>query len=269
MQTLRNFLYLDSDSVSNYLSTIEGYIETEVDESEGREGKVGAEGGVGGFKGGGETSKSTARTRKLAVTDEARFQRLYQLLDDERAHGIPYLTSLDSQIWTTLSRGGVVEIQAKARLPSVFQAMSAATSVRPYIEVMEALGENIGMDVMSNQAMQSILAISEATKDKQIPVFFTPVQSSRDSVFCNLSRKYLRSEINEVTGEITVFGKIIRLIPKGSSESVFTLLPELQNLVPANRKERRRLESQKDGLDGLVEKLKGPAVIVHPIALFR
>lgn len=266
MEMLRNFLYLDIDTVSNFLSTLEGYIETEVDESESKEGKIGADGGAPFLKGSAGTSKASSRNRKLTATNESRFQRLYQLLDEHYDKGIPYITSLDHESWTLLSRGSIIEIQARLRLPIVFQAVDAAGTIKPFVDLISLSDEDNPLNKESNQALHGMLAVGEATKDKPVPVFLEPVRARRDAFFCNLTRRHLRCEISELKGELTVLGKITRLIPKGASEEVFTLLSELQNLGDINRKSRRRLKSQQDGI---IETLKGPAGIVHPVAIYQ
>lgn len=265
-EMLRDFLYLDRDAVTNYLSTLEGYIETEVDETESRGGKVGAEGGVAFLKGGGEANKSSSRSRKLMITDEAQFQRLYQLLDKVDGEGIPFIATADPETVQKLSRGQVIEVQANLKLPQIYQVMSVAAEIKPLADLFGSLGADIDMDANTNTAMQGLLALGKATNEKPLPLLFEPVVGRGYSFFCNLSRRYLRSEPNELIGEATVFGKVMRLIEKGTSEEVFTLLADIKSLPTISRQERRKLKNQKDGIS---ERIKGPAAIIHPIAIFR
>lgn len=264
--TLRNFLYLDTEAVSNYLSTLEGYIETAVDETESKEGRFGAEGGLPAIKGSGQSSKSSSRNRQLAVTEEALFQRLYQLLDDSTGEGIPFLTTSGEDIWMRLDRGSIVEVQARIRLPNIFSAISAVEAIKPFIGLLDIIDEGSLVDVETQKMFDGILEVGGATKEKPVPVFLEPIHAKRDAFFCNLSRRYLRCGIGDLTGEVTVLGKITRLIQKGTSEEVYTLLPEMQSLANSNRRDRRRLKSQKDDLS---EALKGPAAMLHPVAVYQ
>jgi hypothetical protein len=264
--TLRNFLYLDTETVSNYLSTLEGYVETVVDETESKEGRIGAEGGLPPIKGSGQSSKSTSRNRKLAVTEEALFQRLYELLDEHTGEGIPYLTTSGEDTWSRLGRGNIVEIQARIRLPDIFSTMSAVEAFKPFMGLLDIIDEGNLVDVETQKMFDGFLEVGGATKEKPVPVFLEPIHAKRDAFFCSLSRRYLRCGIGDLAGEVTVFGKITRLIQKGTSEEVYTLLPEMQSLANSNRKDRRRLKSQKDNLS---EALKGPAAILHPVAVYQ
>ena len=263
--TLRNFLYLDTDTVSSYLSMLEGYVETEVDETESKEGRISAEGGIPILKGGGETRTAPSRSRKLAVTNEALFQRLYGLLDSQDIAGIPHITSVDDGSWMAL-RGNVVELQARLRLPTVFQAMNAVEAIKPFMELSQLFGEDLQLDTDTNHAMQGVLAVGEATKEKPVPVFLQPIYARRDAFFGNLSRRYLRCAVADLIGEVTVLAKITRIVPKGASEEVFTLLPEMQNLLDVNRTARRRARSRKNDV---TEVLKGPAAMLHVVAVYQ
>jgi hypothetical protein len=77
---LRNFLYLDTQLVDDYLSSIEGglYEETIVEKTQSV-GGGNIEGGIEIFKGNGkkESTNGTEVTKQVRKTDSANFQRLY------------------------------------------------------------------------------------------------------------------------------------------------------------------------------------------------
>ncbi len=72
----------------------------------------------------------------------------------------------------------------------------------------------------------------------------------------------------EGIGEATVFGKIQRIIPKGERLEVFSLVPAITGVASLSREQRRKM--QKSATKGqITEEIKGPAIILIPVAVYR
>jgi hypothetical protein len=85
----------------------------------------------------------------------------------------------------------------------------------------------------------------------------------------NLNRKFLRCETSEIIGDATVFGKVQRIIRKGESQEVYSLLPAITPDLPSLSASKKREINQKMTKAGLAEVVKGPAIIVIPLAVYR
>lgn len=258
---LRNFLFLDTDTVSDYLSTLEGYIEEEVDqtqtERERRKGELPA---------GSQASEAATQTkRRLAVTDAAQFQRLYELLqstDDFR-----YLDRADFEIWNSLQRNKLLEVQVTLRIPRILLQLQQAQSMAPYIELMKLIGQDPLSDPKTEEAFVGITSLNELLRDKPVPLLFEFASTPRFKFFASLPHQYLRCNLADLQGEATVFGKVHRIIDSTKKEEVYSILPEMEALVPT-RKQRQALQSKRSR-DKYNEILNGPASILIPIAVYR
>jgi hypothetical protein len=90
---LRSFLYLDSSTVSNYLSSLDGWVvEGPVDHTQSAKHDKGLKASIkiaeGALSGGG----SSETKEKRLVTDAAKFQRLYDLIAED------YIQYLDASM---------------------------------------------------------------------------------------------------------------------------------------------------------------------------
>lgn len=261
---LRNFLYLDTSTLSDYLSTLEGYIEQEVDETETEANHKGGKLAFKVVEGSGDSKKSTETRRRLAVTDAAQFQRLYELLEDIDA--VQYLEAFDLEIWQQLQRNEVLEIQANLRIPNFLLQLHQAKSLTPYIELMQIIGEDPLSDPKTAEAVTGVRSLHNILADKPIPLLFEAVSASGFGFFASLSQQYLRCDLSDLRGEAVVFGKVQRILPRGKKEQVFSILPEMESLA-VNRKQRRAMKSEQS--QEFTEVMKGPAIILMPLAIYR
>jgi len=262
---LRNFLYLDTGTLSDYLSTLDGYIEQEVDETETEASQKGGKLTVKVAEGSGASEKSTETRRKLAVTDAARFQRLYELLED--ANAVQYLEAFDLEIWQQLQRDEVLEIQANLRIPNILLQLQQAKNLTPYIELMQLVGEDPLADPKTAEAVTGMSSLHSILAEKPIPLLFEAVSAPGFRFFASLSQQHLRCDLSDLRGEAVVFGKVQRLLAKGKKQQVFSILPEMESFMAVNRKQRRAMKGKKSR--EVTEVLKGPAIILMPLAVYR
>ncbi|KPV50449.1 hypothetical protein SE17_26895 [Kouleothrix aurantiaca] len=265
--TLRDFLFLDTQVISDYLSSLEGYIvEGPVEQTES--GEKGADGkfDLKAVSAGAKLSKSTETKRKLAITDVAQFQQLYDLLEEQEE--LQYLEAFDEAIWNQLRRGEVLEIQAKIKLPKGLLITRDVENIAPLLDLMQFLGQDPLADQQAKTAFEGMRAVGKSIEDQPIPIIFEAVSTPRFTFVAHLPKKYIRRDLIELQGEATVFGKIQRVLPKGERLEVFSLVPSLTGATSINRQQRRKM--QKNANDNQVtEEIKGPAIILNPVAVYR
>lgn len=265
---LRNYLYLDVPTLDNYLSAMEGYQEVEVEETVTQQKKGGVEGNVKVLKGTAGGEKTTSRKRKLATTNEAKFQRLVDLIsEDNEDKEIPLLDAFDTGIWNTLQRGEIIEVQANVTVPPMIQYTQAAQSMGSFLDLFKVVGVNISDDPHAEAAIQGFSSIGGILEQKPLPILFEAVSTKGFRFYAGLERKYLQCDLDQLLqGEVTIFGKVLRRVEKGKSEVVFDIFQDFTSMVKANRQQRREMDKkQKD----LRHKLKGPAIILAPTAIYR
>jgi hypothetical protein len=265
---LRNFLFLDTATMTDYLSTLEGYVvEGTVDQTDVGKREKGGKLAAKVIEGGASSEVSTETKQKLTVPDAAKFQRLYEILEEQDL--IQYLDAFDEEIWNQLKRGELLEVQAAIRLPELLAVTKMVEDLSPLLGVMTALGQDPLDDPEARVAFDGMREVGKLTKQKHVPLLFEAVSTPGFRFVANLPRQYIRRPLSDLQGEAVVFGKIQRILTKGQKYEAFSLLPPSASF-PTRRsltKEQRRKRRQ--AKKGLTEMVNGPAIVLTPLAVFR
>jgi len=264
---LRNFLYLDNSALDDYLATLQGAIldgpieQTEIGKS-GKGGKLGyklVEGNI-------SSESSLEKKRKLAVTDAAKFQQLYEIL--EELEMIKYLDLFDGQTWSEIRRGDLLEIQTITRLPELFGILQTVDEISPLIGFMKTIGQDPLADNDTKEKFEKLSGLSQVMDNQAIPILCQAVSTPGYEFCSTLSRQNLRVHEKEIAGEVTIFGKVQRIIRKGEQFEAFSLFPTLSKALPMNRAQKRKI--QKDATKGKIsEIIRGPAIALSTVAIYR
>ncbi len=265
---LRNFLFLNTALMTDYLSTLEGYvIEGAIDQTESGKSEKGVKVGYQVLEGSALSETSQETKQQIAIPDAAKFQRLYECLEEQEA--IQYLEAFDEEIWNQLRRDEVLEVQATIRLPESFMLIQTAEDASALAHFMTSCGLDSLVDSETRTAIEGIREFVRLAENKPIPLLFEAVSASRFQFIANLPRPHLRCDLSDLQGEAVVFGKILRILQKGQKLDVFSFLPE--SLWPKGRRsvskeERRR---SKVAENRLKEVVRGPAIVLDPLAVYR
>jgi len=265
---LRNFLFLDTATMTDYLSTLEGYViegtvgQTDVGKKE-KGGKLAAK----VIEGGATSEVSTETRRQLAIPDAARFQRLYELLQEQDL--IQFLDAFDVEIWNQLERGELLEVQATIRLPELLTLTQMVEDLFPLLDVMTAFGQDPLNDPEARIAFDGMREVGKLTKQKHVPLLFGATSTPGFYFVANLPRQYIRCPLSDLQGEAIVFGKVQRILTKGQEYEAFNLLPSSISFPPGRnltKEQRRKIRRAKKEV---TETVKGPAIVLSPLAVYR
>ena len=268
MVTFRNFLFLDEGMLDDFLATIIGHItEGPIDQTEiEKKGK----GGKAGYKiveGEIVSEKSTETKRTLAVTDAAKFQQLYELMEDDDL--FVYLDLFDLETWKKVRRRDIIEAEASIKLPESFSLTQAIDGIAPFLKLMETLGEDPLSDPSSRVAFDGLSEVSKIIENKPIPLVCESLGTPGYKYACALPRKFIRCDLENLVGEATIFGKVKRVIPKGSKYNLFILLPAFDSLLPSMNQGQHSKMQRDMAEQGLAELVYGPALIISPVAIYQ
>jgi hypothetical protein len=254
--------------LDDYLATLEGH--TFDGPLDRKEVKKKGKGGKAGYKvvEGQLTSESAVETKqKFTVTDAAKFQHFYSLIEDQEL--IRVIDLFDGEYWAGIEKGDLLEIEARLRVPEILSIIQVADEVTPLLDVLKMVGEDPLADPDSKAALEGISSLSRTIETKPIPLIFETISTPGYSFACNLPRQFMRCPIQDLEGEATVFAKVIRLIPKGSHYSLFSLLPTLGGKLPSLSKQKQmEMESQMAD-QGFAEIATGPGLLIAPLAIYR
>lgn len=261
-------MFLDIKMLNDYLATLEGYTtEGSISQTELKKSGKSGKGGYKIIEGGISSEKSTETKQTLAITEAAKFQRFYELIEDST--DFTYLDLFDDELWNNLRRGELIEAEVSIRLPEPYQLTQAIEGISPLLEIMTVLGEDPLSDQKSKAAFDGMKSITKLVENKPIPVVCDSVGTPNYKFICNLPKKYLQCDLSELQGETTLFGKIQRRITSGQKYEVFSLVSAFTSSLPNLGKSQQK-EMQKDIVEkGIAEIIEGPALLIFPLAIYR
>ena len=83
-----------------------------------------------------------------------------------------------------------------------------------------------------------------------------------------LDSSYFRCEQENFVGQAYVLCKIIRKVPKGQSIKLDEIFEDIKKM-PLNRDQRRKMPKNMDNPEMMRDVIKGPALVVTPIAVYQ
>jgi hypothetical protein len=268
MVTFRNFLFLDESMLDDFLATIMGHItKGSIDQTEYEKKGKGGKAGYKIIEGEIASEKSTETKRTLAVTNAAKFQQLYELMEDDDM--FMYLDLFDLETWKKVRRRDIVEAEVSIRLPESFSLTQAVDGIAPFLKLMETLGEDPLSDPSTRVAFEGFSEISKIMEKKPIPLVCESLGTPGYKYACNLPRKFIRCDLENLVGEATLFGKVKRVIPEGSKYDLFSLLSAFDSFLPSMNQSQQGKMKRDMAQQGLAEVVYGPALIISPLAIYQ
>lgn len=253
---LRNFLFLDNQSLNDYLAALEGYVPSGQAEQ--------TISGTERVDGDATIENKTEKRQGIVISDAAKFQQLYKIL--EREQEIAYIDAADASTASSLRRNQIIELQGTIELPKSFSMLKDVENIGPLMDIMKLAGQNV--DSQAEIAIAGLQGVSKLTADNSVPIICRTTTGNKLPFVANLPRQYLRSQINELQGEGTIFAKVQRIVPPRETYEVFSLVPLLTNSMMLNRTQRKK--AAKDGVEkGFITELRGPVIILTPVAVYR
>jgi hypothetical protein len=269
MIVLRDFIFLNTNMLNNYLSTIEGYSAEEFDYTESEKGQKGGRLGYSPIVEGNASSETSLETKgKRVLTPPAQFQKLYETL--EKQEQIKHLDLFDDEYWADIQKGEILEIQAKVRIPTFIMQLEQVQGFTPLVNLMQKYGPGIvkDSDLIALEGMSDLRKINES---KPIPLLFQSESTPKFNFAADLPREYITGNLTDFQSEVVVFGKAQRTLSKGQKLEVFNFIPDMLAMPNLNRQQRLALKSNKNdkAKDTFTETLVGPAIVLIPLAIYR
>lgn len=282
---LRDYMYLDTGRLQDYMSSLDaGVIEefTETNRSQtDKEGKAGLKASIAGAGvdagAGGRSEEETTRERTVRVRAQNMFNRIYDELDENDA-----IKVFDEEVSLTLDkvrRKEVVEITGSFA-PSPLNDM--IDSILNLMNIMEEMGfvEEAG-DPQTQQAIRALAMIFRGDEGKEEVPMVSRVEQNADledniSVVFLAKSRFIVVDQEDFEGDMTVFGKVQKLVPEGESIDLFDFL-KLPKVIrrEANLKEElfKMFETWPKELGGPIAResteVQGPALVVTPVAVYE
>ena len=174
---LRNFLYLNTKIVNDYLSSIEGYIYDEEAQSIATSSENALKAGIGGrlFSGdGAHTGKAEEEVkRSVHISDAAKFDKVFKYLQDsDEDEQIKYYECLSDEIFNNLCRDDFLEVLVTARFSRMKELTSTVKKLSELASVFQEITDQPILDKKEREAVTGFSALDQLQSGKAISCVF-------------------------------------------------------------------------------------------------
>lgn len=268
---LRNFLYLNTKVIEDYISAIDGYIydeETQAIASH-KDNSISLKAGIPVVNGGGEhvERKEEEIKRYVRISDAAKFDKVYRHLEKDEDDGLKYYEFINDDIFSELKRDDFLEVLVSARFSKMKELSDSAKRIAELATAIESFTEQELLDKKSSDAIKGLTVLSQLKTGNDISCVFE-FDDKQYPLVASLNESYFRCEQDNFVGQAYLLCKVIRKIPQGQSVKIDEIFDDIKKL-PLNRAQRRKMPKNMDNPAEIRDVIKGPALIVLPIAVYQ
>lgn len=268
---LRNFLYLNSKVIEDYISAIDGYIydeETQAIESH-KENTVCVKAGIPVVNGGGEHAehKEEAIKRSVKISEAAKFDKIYKHLENDEEDGLKYYEFINDDIFNGLKRDDFLEVLVSVRFSKMKELTDSVNKIAELATAIESITDQKILDKKTTETIQGLSVLNQLKNGKDISCVFE-FEDRQYPLVASLNDSYFRCEQDCFVGQAYLLCKVIRKIPQGQSIKLDEIFDDIKKL-PLNRAQRRKMPKNIDNPKEIRDVIKGPAMIVLPIAVYQ
>ena len=268
---LRNFLYLNTKVIADYVAAIDGYTYDEETQAiaTSSENTIGAKGGVPILNGSGAHTgkKEEEIKRSVKIIDAAKFDKVYKYLKSDDDDGLKYYEIFSDDIYTRLSRDDFLEVLVTARFSKMKELTDNITKIAELASVFETITDQKILDKKASDAINGFSALGQLKTGKEIACVFE-FEDGKYPLVAYLDETYFKCGQDSFVGQAYLLCKIIRKISKGQSIKLDEIFDNIKKL-PLNRAQRRSMPKNMDNPSEIRDVIKGPALVVLPIAVYQ
>ena len=268
---LRNFLYLNTKMVEDYIAAIDGYTYDEESQAIAisSENTLAGKGAIGIASGNGShTGKQSEEVkRSVRISDAAKFEKIHKYLKSDEDDGLKYFEFLSDTDYAALYRDDFLEVLVTARFSKMKELTDSVKKIAELAAVFETITDQQILDKKATEAVNGFSALGQMKSGKEIACVFE-FDDGKYPLVAYLDESYFRCGQDSFVGQAYLLCKIVRKVPKGQSVKLDEIFGDVKKL-PLNRAQRRNMPKNMDNPAELRDVIKGPALIVLPIAVYQ
>ena len=268
---LRNFLYLNTKVVEDYIASIDGYTYDEESQAiaTSSEKTIGGKGGGTLISGNGAHTGKQAEEikRSVKISDAAKFEKIYKYLQSDDDDGLKYYEFLSDEVYAELGRDDFLEVLVTARFSKMRELADSVSKIAELATVFETITDQKLLDKKTSEAFNGITALGQLKSGKEIVCVFE-FEDGKFPLIAYLDESYFRCGKDNFVGQAYLLCKVIRKIPKGQSVKLDEIFDDIKKL-PLNRTQRRKMPKNMDNPEEIRDIVKGPAFVVLPVAVYQ
>lgn len=123
------------------------------------------------------------------------------------------------------------------------------------------------LDKKAREAVTGFSALDQLQSGKAISCVFN-FEDGKFPLIAYLDENYFKCNQENFVGESYMVCKVLRKIPKGKSIKLDEIFDDIKK-IPMNRQQRRKMPKNMDNPEILWDVIKGPALVVVPIAVYQ
>lgn len=231
---------------------------------------LGGSAGVKIISGNGEiaTKKVDEVKRSVHISDAAKFDKVFKYLqsgnEDEQ---VKYYEFLTEEEFNSLHRDDFLEVLVTSRFSKMKELTDSVMKVADLAKVIQIITDEEILDKKAKEAVDGFSALGQLREGKEISCVFN-FEDGKYPLVAYLDQSYFRCSEDNFVGESYLLCKIIRKVQKGQSVKLDEIFGDVKKL-PLNREQRRKMPKNMDNPKEIKDVVKGPALIVIPIAVYQ
>lgn len=266
---LRKILYVDRETLDNYVSQIDGYIyeeETIYNSCNKEKGaKIGLEVSKVKAEGNLENQNENSFTRNAKITDASKLDKIIKYLNKENE--LKYYECIDENSWDSICRDDFLEVLVTPRLSKIAEYTDAAKNLRSIAEVFQPFMDTPMIDRKTEEALEGFEALAKLKKDNSLTCVFN-FEDKQYPMVAYLDEDYLNVSKEKLFSQSCMLCKVQKKINRGETIELDEIFKDFKSLA-TNRKMRRSMPKNLSNPEEFRDKIKGPAFIVIPIAIYQ
>ncbi len=268
---LRNFLYLNTKVIEDYISAIDGFTYDEESQAiaTSNENTVSGKAGISIVSGSGEHTgrKEEEIKRSVRISDASKFDKIYKYLGSDNDEGLKYYECLSDNIYDELRRDDFLEVLVTARFSRMKELTDSVKKFAELAAAIESFTDQEILDKTATEAINGFSALSQLNAGKEITCVFE-FENKQYPLVASLDENFFRCEQERFVGQAYLLCKVIKKIPKGQSIKLDEIFDDIKKL-PMNRAQRRNMPKNMENPVEFRDVIKGPALVVLPIAVYQ
>lgn len=269
---LRNFLYLNTKIIEDYIAAIDGYTYDEESQSIATSNENAVNSGLSlkvVSAGGSHNGKQLEEIkRSVKISDAAKFDKIYNYLQNNNEDdSLKYYEFLSEDTYNELRRDDFIEVLVTARFSKTKELANSVQKIADLAILIQGITDQQVLDKKATNAINAFSALGKTKPGKEISCVFS-FNDGKYPLVAYLDENYFRCQQDSFVGQSYMLCKIIRKIPKGQSIKLDEIFEDIKNL-PLNREQKRKMPKNIDNPDIIKDVVKGPAMVVLPVAVYQ
>ena len=203
----------------------------------------------------------------MRISDAAKFEKVHKYLRSDEDDGLKYYEFLTDEDYAGLYRDDFLEVLVTARFSKMKELTNSVRKFAELATVLENITDQQFLDKKTAEAVNGLSMLGQMKSGKEIACVFE-FDDGKHPLVAYLDESYFRCGQDSFVGQAYLLCKVIRKVPKGQSVKLDEIFEDIKKM-PMNREQRRSMPKNLDNPAEVRDVIRGPALVVLPIAVYQ